>query len=177
MASNKRKLVFGSDQPNKRMVSKSQESQMLRLMIQYLSDLGLNKTVQALENESQITFESAQVSQFRSAILNGNWDELDQYFSLLQINEKFIKNVKFLVYKQKYLELLEQSLVKDALYTLRHELTPLGVENKELHKLSSLIMVQNSQDLISKSGWNGVNGNSRKKLLKEIQSRLFTFLY
>lgn len=157
------------------MVSKSQESQMIRLMIQCLSDLGLSKTVQTLENESQITLESLQVSEFRTAILNGDWNNLDQYFGLLKIDINVINNVKFLIYRQKYLELLEKSHVKDALFTLRHELTPLGVENKELHKLSSLIMLANSQELMHKAGWNGINGNTRNKLLKEIQGNLKIF--
>jgi hypothetical protein len=170
VASNKRKLEFGSDQPSKKMVSKNQESQMIRLMIQCLSDLGLSKTVTALENESQLSYESDQVSQFRSAILNGAWNELDEYLVLLQMDEKHFKNVKFLVYKQKYLEFLEKSLVKDALHTLRHELTPLGVENKELLQLSSLIMLP-TQELHGKSGWSG--SDSRKKLLKDIASILF----
>ena len=123
------------------MVSKSQESQMIRLMIQCLSDLGLNKTAQTLENESQVKLESSQVSAFRSAILDGDWNNLDEYFALLTIDEKSINNVKFLIYKQKYLEFLEMGNVKDALYTLRHELTPLGVESKQLHKLSRFLNI------------------------------------
>ena len=48
-----------------------------------------------------------------------------------------ILKMKFLLLEQKYLELVEEDLIADALHCLRTELTPLKYNTERVHKLSS----------------------------------------
>lgn len=75
----------------------------------------------------------------------------------------------FMILRQKYLELLELGQIKRALTVLRSELAHLAPHSDELHALSGYIVCVNRDDLYKRSHWDGVNGSSRKLLLKKLQ--------
>ena len=75
-----------------------------------------------------------------------------------------------LIYEQKYLELIEQKKILEALEVLRLNIKPFIENTEKLHKLASLIMCQNSEELYEKSGIS--NGTEAKKqLLMNIRSK------
>lgn len=78
--------------------------------------------------------------------------------------------VKFLIYSQKFLELLETRKVKEALHTLRYELTPLNQSPEKLHRLASLVMCSDLDDLRKKADWPGCSPVSRRAVLSAVRS-------
>ena len=78
----------------------------------------------------------------------------------------------FLIRQQKYLELLEQRKVAEALNCLRQELHPLHQDQKQLHALSSLIMCQSPEEVKIQATWDGAAGASRKTLLANLSSAI-----
>jgi len=145
-------------------------SQFIRLIIQALNEFGYYEACEILEKESGIQLYSAPIAAFCTGILEGNWKSVEEHVSDLHLeDEDNIANVKFLIYEQKYLELLECKKVKDALETLRHEITPLNREPSKLHKLSSFMMCSNLEDLKRRANWDGSNGSSRKQLLANLR--------
>lgn len=80
--------------------------------------------------------------------------------------------MKFLLLEQKYLEYLEDGKVLDALHVLRNELTPLQYNTARVHQLSSYMMCSNSQELHSRSNWEGKGPESRNTLMDRLQTYL-----
>jgi WD40 repeat protein len=109
------------------------------------------------------------------------------------------QSVLFLIYEQKYLELLEQGRAMEALDCLRKELTPLRQDFVRVHRLSryifaltssaqhnesgaitnvssicplphSLMMLTDANELKQRANWDGVHGSSRAKLLEKLRS-------
>jgi hypothetical protein len=74
-----------------------------------------------------------------------------------------------LIRQQKYLELLEARNLKKALIVLRNDITPLNYNSDRLHALSSFMMCSTTEDLKRRADWDGAGGNSRQKLLLELQ--------
>ncbi|OLL24911.1 putative WD repeat-containing protein, partial [Neolecta irregularis DAH-3] len=144
--------------------------QVSRLLVQALHDLGYEKAASSLEEESGFTVESNHISQFRHAILDGQWTEAESLTSSLDLRHDIRReNLLFLIRKQKFFELLEMNEVQKALKVLRNELSHLDQDPEELHHLSSLLMTASVEDLKEESGWDGAAGQSRKTLLARLQ--------
>lgn len=110
------------------------------------------------------------IIKFRASILNGDWELAES----LLIDIPFISpfnhlDVRFLIRQQKFLELLEQSQVMQALHVLRNEITPLGQNTERLHLLASLVLCTSIEDVMQQASWDGAEGASREILLSEIQ--------
>ena len=133
-----------------------------RLIIQALNDLGYHDTANRLVQESGYELESPSVAAFRHAILEGEWSEAEallfgshrsdtgggvsisngnaNHFEGLVLAEGADKNgLRFLLRRQKYLELLEDRDHGTALMVLRQELTPLRQDVGQLHILSGFV--------------------------------------
>ena len=133
-----------------------------RLIIQALIDLGYHDTANRLVQESGYELESPSVAAFRHAILDGEWSEAEallfgshrsdtgggvsisngngDHFEGLVLAEGVDKNgLRFLLRRQKYLELLEDRDHGSALMVLRQELTPLHQDVGQLHILSGFV--------------------------------------
>ena len=61
-------------------------------------------------------------------------------------------HMKFMVLEQKYLELLERGAVIEALSSLRGELTPLGINTQRVHQLSTFLMFNAGEELMTVAG-------------------------
>lgn len=61
--------------------------EVTRILIQALWDLGYTKAAGQLEEDSEYTLEAPQVSQFRRAILNGEWSKAEKLLYSLEINK------------------------------------------------------------------------------------------
>lgn len=133
-----------------------------RLLIQALNDLGYQDTANRLIHESGYELESPSVAAFRHAILDGEWSEAEallfgsnrpdtgggvsisngngSHHAGLILAEGVDKDgLRFLLRKQKYLELLEDRDHGGALMVLRQELTPLHQDVGQLHILSGQV--------------------------------------
>ncbi|KAL8978081.1 MAG: hypothetical protein Q9205_006251, partial [Flavoplaca limonia] len=165
--------------------------EVTRLIIQGLDDLGYHEAANTLSRESGYEVESPAVALFRHAVLQGDWREAE---ALLFGSEpadqgggvsihngdhqglKFVEGVdenqlRFLLRKQKYLELLESKDLGRALMVLRQELTPLKQERSQLQQLSSMLV--NTPDGLKKEAqWDGATGQSRNVLLQELSKSI-----
>jgi len=142
-----------------------EKEDLIRLSIQLLQSLDLPHTADMLEKESKTRLYSDAISIFREYILQGNWDGALESLKVLEITtEEKVCLVKFLILRQKYVEQIGQKQFKEALKTLRHEISPLMKDSSQLHKLATLIVCQSSEELEKRGKW-----TTRKQLLSDIQ--------
>ncbi|KAI0434719.1 WD40-repeat-containing domain protein [Xylaria sp. FL1042] len=157
--------------------------EVTRILIQALSDMGYHSAAQNVIETSGYELENPTVASFRTAILDGDWVEAEELLDVtvssgevgssnssgLVLATGADRNVmRFWIRQQKYLELLERKEPDKALMVLRNELTSLYHDTPKIHFLSALIMCQSREDLLSKAGWDGANGESRRILLSEL---------
>ncbi|EST05149.2 WD40 repeat [Kalmanozyma brasiliensis GHG001] len=81
-----------------------------------------------------------------------------------------LRSIRFMLQKQRYLELLEARQTKKALNVLREKLTPLSHDTSQLHLLSSLVISASPEQLHARANWDGADGESRRLLMMEIES-------
>lgn len=147
--------------------------EVTRILIQALWDLGYTKSAAQLEEDSDYTLEAPQVSQFRRAILNGEWSRAEKLLYSLEINkDEDINQLLFYMRQQKFLELLENRDTTRALTVLRQELSPLNRSEERLRALASLMMCMSPDEVRKQANWDGASGNSRKMLLSEISKSI-----
>ncbi|KAG1826914.1 WD40 repeat-like protein [Suillus subaureus] len=146
--------------------------EFVRLVIQSLRDVGYIESAATLEAESGYSLEAPVVSEFRQHILRGAWAHAEPLLVELGVtNADALLDARFLIGKQKYLELLEARKTTAALQVLRNDLAPYSTtsEQGELHVLSSLMMCSDPQDLRRRASWDGASGISRRQLLDDLQ--------
>ncbi|KAI1075686.1 WD domain-containing protein [Whalleya microplaca] len=157
--------------------------ELSRILIQALSDLGYHSAAQSLSNDSGFELESPVVAAFRSAVLDGVWNEAEQLlFGATESSDRASEDgnglvlangmdrnlMRLWIRQQKFMELLEQRETGRALMVLRNEVTPLSPDTQKLHFLSSLIMCQTTEELKAKAEWDGAQGQSRRILLSQL---------
>lgn len=151
------------------------DEEVVRLIGQHLDKLGLKQTVNCLMRESGCRLENSSASRFRDYCLYGDWAKAENVLRelkpLLTSQESYLK-MRFLILEQKFLELLEENRVIDALYTLRIELTPMKYNVQRVHELSSLLMCTSTDDLLVRSRWEGKGVVTRQKLVNKLQACL-----
>lgn len=81
-----------------------------------------------------------------------------------------LRSIRFMLQKQRYLELLEARHTKKALNVLREKLTPLNNDTSQLHLLSSLVVTASPEQLRGRAQWDGANGESRRQLMMDIEA-------
>jgi hypothetical protein len=160
--------------------------EVTRILIQTLSDMGYHSAAESVSRDSGYELESHTVAAFRSAVINGSWDEAEKLLfgastagdgsnrtgnGLVLSEEADRDGMRFCIRQQKFLELLEQRDYRQALSVLRTELTPLDQDAQKLHFLSSLLMCQSPDDVKSKAEWDGAYGESRHTLLSQLSSK------
>ncbi|KAI4324858.1 hypothetical protein MLD38_030308 [Melastoma candidum] len=150
--------------------------EFVRIIAEALYSLGYEKSGARLEQESGISLHSAEVNQLMQQIVDGLWDESVDTLQKIGIpEESVIKFASFLLLEQKFLELLDQGKIMDALKTLRAQITPLQIKDSRVRELSSYIC---SPSLGAPVGSHGKNSGdicrakSRTKLLEELQNLL-----
>ncbi|KAF7970217.1 hypothetical protein HWV62_24744 [Athelia sp. TMB] len=162
--------------------------EFVRLVLQSLRDVGYTASAQTLELESGYTMEAPAVARFRRCVLAADWPRAEGALADLGLTEgEGVWEAKYLIYRQKYLELLEAGRTTTALQVLRNELAPLDFDQDQLHFLSrcvgsgnmrfcmligfgSLLMCADPADLRERAGWDGAGGTSRQELLAALQS-------
>eukprot|EP00658_Telonema_sp_P-2_P018580 TRINITY_DN17287_c0_g1_i1.p1 TRINITY_DN17287_c0_g1~~TRINITY_DN17287_c0_g1_i1.p1 ORF type:complete len:162 (+),score=47.68 TRINITY_DN17287_c0_g1_i1:196-681(+) len=130
--------------------------ELVRLMTQCAIDLGYTQTAAELQHESGVSFQSTTINQFRAFVMEGRWEEAVAQVPVLElVTPEDSAAVHFLLKEQKYLELLERGEVAEALVVLQTELTPLGYDERELHRLTALVMCTTPAELYARHEWAG----------------------
>ncbi|UYV61099.1 WDR26 [Cordylochernes scorpioides] len=141
----------------------------------YSSDVWCSKTADELILESGCRQDHPVATKFQSHVLNGDWQHAEELLAELQNlleSKSSLVDLKFLLLEQKYLEYLEDSQVVEALFCLRHELSPLKHNTQRVHHLSSLMMCSTVDDLHRMAQWEGKGIASRRKLMEKLQTYL-----
>lgn len=90
-----------------------------------------------LSEESGFNTESKDVSEFRTAVLAGDWEKAESHLSNIPLQENAsVEDALFLIREQKFLEALEDKEYTSALSILRTELSPLNINTDKVHNLS-----------------------------------------
>lgn len=152
--------------------------EIVRLIGQHLKNIGLERSAEALMQESGCCLEHPSATKFRRHVLSGDWTKADHDLQELQTmvdpktDRAGMSEMKFLLLEQKYLEFLEEGRPIDALHVLRNELTPLQHNTPRVHQLSSYMMCTNNQELYQRASWEGKGVKSRTRLMDRLQSYL-----
>ena len=111
---------------------------------------------------------------FREQVIDGNWDNAVVTLNKIGLqDENIVKSAAFLILEQKFFELLRNDNVMGAMKTLRCEITPLGVNRKRVHELSTCMISCSPQQLFLVFSKLGIDSSSsRLKLLEELQKVL-----
>ncbi|KYR01089.1 WD repeat protein [Tieghemostelium lacteum] len=145
------------------------KNEMVRLLVQSLHSLGYKNSAELLEKESGVSLQTKEIAQFSQCILGGEWNKIESLIPYLNLQSKDdLNSVKFLIYSQKYLELIDKKNVKEALVCLRSEITPISTDPHKLQTLTSLIMCSNAQQIESKKKEICIYNNSTSKTLSRV---------
>jgi len=146
---------------------------IVRIIGQHLISMGLSRSVETLMDESGCRMDHPVAARFREHVMKGNWTkanvDLQELKSLLENPESLVE-MQFLLLEQKYLELMEDGQVMEALATLQHELTPLNHKRDRVHQLSAYIMCASPEEVREQASWNGKA--SRSELMEHLQEFL-----
>lgn len=111
--------------------------QLILIIAQELGNLGLTKTLESLEQESGFRIHDQSVLEFQKNILTGKWVRVMTQLPTIQLRPHADPNeVKFLIFEQKFLELIGAGDVRGALHCIRGELAPLQCCVTRLHQLA-----------------------------------------
>ena len=103
----------------------AQAEELVRLIGQHLISMGLTKSANVLISETGTKLEHGSATDFRAAILGGDWDcaltALDELKPQIKKIAK-IHSMTFAIYEQKFLELLEEGDCLAAFQCLRFDL-------------------------------------------------------
>ncbi|XP_051184964.1 WD repeat-containing protein 26 homolog [Lolium perenne] len=149
------------------------KDEFVRIITKALYTLGYEKSGAVLEEESGITLHSPLVNLFRKQVLDGNWDSAVATLNKLGLlDENTVKSAAFLLLEQKFFEHLRNDNLMGAIKTLRSEISPLGVNRRRVHEMSSCIISSPQNVLLAFSKLGTEACNSRLKLLEELQKVL-----
>ncbi|VDO20930.1 unnamed protein product [Haemonchus placei] len=107
--------------PSPKLTSKQRNT--VRIIAQYLRDLGLKESLDVLTEESGCKVENANARQLREAIYHGRWDEatavLDKCYANLKPLQ--LQAAKLIILEEKFYDLLYSGNISMALRLLREE--------------------------------------------------------
>ncbi|XP_023320596.1 WD repeat-containing protein 26-like [Eurytemora carolleeae] len=120
------------------------DQEVVRLIGQHLSDLGLKSASDVLMKESGCRQDDPSSSTFRHCIMKGDWagavNVLDDLKHHLESPDT-VKEMKFIILEQKYIEYLRDGKTFEALKVLQMDISPLNHNIPRTHHLSSLLML------------------------------------
>ncbi|KAL9252920.1 WD repeat-containing protein [Drosera capensis] len=145
------------------------KQEFVKIITRALYSLGYNRTGALLEEESGVPLHTPMVSRFMKEVQEGRWDESVVTLHEIGVSKDDVKSASFVILEQKFLELLQKGRASDALNTLRNEITPLGINVNEVHKLAARVVFHSS----SAPSTNGaVPVSSRADVLEKLEKVL-----
>lgn len=139
------------------------DQEVVRLIGQHLSNIGLKSSAQVLMQESGCRLDEPQAARFRRFVMAGKWTDairtLEELTPYLEAPGNLVE-MKFLLLEQKYLECLSRGNPIEALKVLQMEVTPLKHNQSRTHELSSYLMLASAEELaarVSRAGMTTVS--------------------
>lgn len=155
------------------------DADVVKLIGQHLTNMGLKQTVESLLRETGLpSFDHPIAAKFQHLILNGEWDQakelLDDLVAHCSPNDKkiVVSDMKLLISEQKFLELIDDNQCLKAVKCLRLELTPgyiIKNNTVRIRHLASLLFCKSSEEFKTKAEWPGKGSRSRQNLLNQLQ--------
>lgn len=150
---------------------------VVRMIVQYLQDEGYTASIMTIQDEASVRFTEnlrnrSHFKRIKAAILDGEWVEMEKLVQKTPLKDH--KHFLYTVYKQQYLELIEQLEYQKAFALLTKRLKPLeqiGSLNNEFKDLCYLLTCKSIQDAPFFKSWEGV-ASSREKLVEQFSSML-----
>lgn len=147
-------------------------TELSKLLIQTLADLGYHKSAKMLKSESGLELDSPTINRFVQLIKNGQFDDAEATIDQLHFvkdSDALKTQIKFYIKREKFLECLYETGddTKQALHILRNEINEL-TSIQEIRSLTSLLMNKNSLELQVSNGWVSSKQQSREFLLNKI---------
>lgn len=144
--------------------------EFVKIITTALYSLGYDESGTLLEEESGIPLHSPVVSLFMKQVMDEQWDESVATLEKIGIlDETTVKLASFLLWEQKFLNLLKMDNVVAALDTLRNEIVPLHINLNRVHELAAYV-ISPSQCWVF--GQDTEGANSRSKILEKLQKLL-----
>ena len=110
-------------------------NEVIRLMIQAMEELGMKQSAQSLREESSLLEEDPAIQRIKQLILLGQWESVIDSLTLIQCTTPLrALLVSWSVQRHRYLELLEEQRIPDALLVLNNHLRPLSENITEIYK-------------------------------------------
>ncbi|OAF72073.1 WD repeat-containing protein 26 [Intoshia linei] len=151
------------------------DQQLLKTIGQYLTNLGFDLSFSAIQMECGYNLENPSASSLRECILSGKWDDAIWYIKKInhQIDDKSVINkIKLHIYEEKYIEHVLDKDTMNAFACLRNQMTPLGAEHSQIHFISQLLMVDDSDEILNITNRHRDRQVNRIKLLNKINEHL-----
>lgn len=148
--------------------------ELVRIIVQAVDALGYTKSARTLEEEAGVEAMSLPIRRLRECVLQGKWHDLENVLSHISVfkSDADARAARFVLYEQKFLELLEAGHTADALQCLRNDLTRFSPEPKLLHKLPLLCMCSTPEEVREHAKWPGTGGASRIAVLEKLHKYL-----
>lgn len=145
--------------------------ELVRILVQALDGLGYAAAARGLEREAGVVSMSGTMRALRECVLEGSWDELEEALAGVTAFKSAAdaSAARFVLYEQKFLELLEGGRTAEALRVLREDLTRLSPDPKLLHKLPLLCMCTTAEEVRAHAAWPGAGVGSRMAVLEKLQ--------
>ncbi|KAJ2506971.1 hypothetical protein IWW47_001326 [Coemansia sp. RSA 2052] len=150
---------------------------VIRIIAQYLDSQGFTSTKVTLYDEANVKQQRennyiSDVVRLRAAVLDGEWGEVDRICSSAYLKDK--KHILYSVYKQQYLELIDDNEAQKAFTTLNKHLKPLEAQQSvhgEFRDLCYLLTTKSIQDAPAFRNWDGI-ASARERLAEYLQGIL-----
>jgi len=137
------------------------KNELILLILQTLSAMGFQETKEKLQEEANVELESPPVKDLHDVVLAGDWDSCFIMLLNLNLEDDVIDGVKFLIYEQRYLELVAAQEIDNAIICLKNQLRP-AVFNSDTQirmiDACTYLMCSSLEDLELQSGWR-LNGS------------------
>lgn len=137
--------------------------EFIKIITGALYSLGYSQSGAFLEQESGIPLHSTVVNLFMKQVRAGKWDESVTTLHEIGLSDEcIVKSASFMILEQKFLELLKNGEVKEALDTLRYRIVPLGINVGRVHELAAYIIFPPSAE-------GAAGSNSGSAVLEKLQ--------
>lgn len=138
--------------------------------MQAIDALGYAQSARSLERDAGVEAMTPDMRMLRDCVLNGRWDDLETALDALSVfkTEADARAARFVIYEQKFLELLEARRTADALDCLRNHLTHLSPDPKLFNKLPLLCLCATPEEVREHAEWPGAGHASRTAVLEKL---------
>ncbi|XP_075262790.1 WD repeat-containing protein 26-like isoform X2 [Convolutriloba macropyga] len=164
-------ITNGHSRSTRPKVYTERDKEMLRVIGQFFTEIGLTETANCLTRESQCTLEHPSATNLRRHVLNGNWKLAESCLEELRnviSHHTHQHKMRYLLYEQKFLELLDEGRVIDAVKCLRGDISRIPVRSSCSHHLASLAMFATPEDVRKSAHWPGKGKQSRTQLVDRL---------